>query len=288
MLCFYHSADLDGACSAAIVTLYHPSCDLHPINHGDRFPWEKIHPHCPVWMLDFSLPIDQMIELGRTTHLVWIDHHKTAIEDARRAGANFRGLQRVGTGACQLVWEYLEPGKKPPEAVLLLAQYDVWQHSDPLCLPLQYGLRSHSWSREPRHLAWRELLRRVDSPTRVRELAIEGEAVLRYTRQQDVRLARVLCFDHVLELSGGGAGRLRCLAANWPMASSSVVQSAWDPQRHDAILLYYYVPRTDAWRVSLYSDRPEVDVSPFARAFGGGGHRGAAGFQISSLAQIGL
>ncbi len=39
MICFYHSADLDGACSAAIIKLKHPECVLAPINYGNDFPW---------------------------------------------------------------------------------------------------------------------------------------------------------------------------------------------------------------------------------------------------------
>lgn len=286
MLCFYYSADLDGSCSAAIVYLYHPACELFPIDYGDRFPWEKIVPGgSSVWMVDFSLPIDQMIELKKQARLVWIDHHKTAIEAAARAGAEFSGLQRVGDGACQLVWEYLEPGQRPPKAVWLLSRYDVWDHRDPLCLPLQYGLRSYGWSRQPRSIAWRELLLRPQSETRVRELVSEGEAIMRFEKAENASRARVLCFEHQLRAAGMS---LVCLAANWGPASSQAVDSHWDPSRFDAVLLYHWRPAESAWRCSLYTDRGDVDVSGIAQAFGGGGHRGAAGFQVSSLAQIGL
>ena len=38
MKCFYHSADLDGQCSGAIVKLARPDCELVGIDYGDPFP----------------------------------------------------------------------------------------------------------------------------------------------------------------------------------------------------------------------------------------------------------
>jgi nanoRNase/pAp phosphatase (c-di-AMP/oligoRNAs hydrolase) len=35
--------------------------------------------------------------------------------------------------------------------------------------------------------------------------------------------------------------------------------------------------------VSLYSTKPEIDCGEIARTFGGGGHKGAAGFQCTEL-----
>ena len=38
------------------------------------------------------------------------------------------------------------------------------------------------------------------------------------------------------------------------------------------------------WRVSLYQDgRPDVDCSVIAKKYGGGGHKGAAGFECVTL-----
>jgi hypothetical protein len=35
--------------------------------------------------------------------------------------------------------------------------------------------------------------------------------------------------------------------------------------------------------VSLYTDNPDIDVSKIALKYGGGGHKGAAGFQCAAL-----
>ena len=37
------------------------------------------------------------------------------------------------------------------------------------------------------------------------------------------------------------------------------------------------------WNVSLYSTKPDIDCGAIAKSFGGGGHKGAAGFQCKDL-----
>jgi len=87
MKCFYHSADLDGHCSGAIVKHFNPECEMFPINYGQTFPWEKIQEDEWIYMVDFSLqPFEDMVKLNQSCNLVWIDHHATAIEDRRKSG----------------------------------------------------------------------------------------------------------------------------------------------------------------------------------------------------------
>jgi len=44
-----------------------------------------------------------------------------------------------------------------------------------------------------------------------------------------------------------------------------------------------FVRRPGKWTCSLYADKPEVDASAICKARGGGGHKGAAGFQCETL-----
>lgn len=37
MYCFYHSKDLDGKCSGAIVKYKFPDCNMIGIDYGDKF-----------------------------------------------------------------------------------------------------------------------------------------------------------------------------------------------------------------------------------------------------------
>ena len=60
---------------------------LIPMDYEKQFPWGEITPLDPVCMVDFSLPISDMILLQRCCmELTWIDHHKTAIDAAAEQG----------------------------------------------------------------------------------------------------------------------------------------------------------------------------------------------------------
>lgn len=164
-ICFYHKADLDGVCSAAIVKHFVPDCELYGMEYGDEFPWSKVLfdvnglapaeagriidplPKRAVYMVDFSLPPADMKRLSDLSNLVWVDHHQRTIAECKDVlPANTPGLRIVGKAACELVWAYFEPNKctpeRPvefdfylpqtlcscnlPEAVRLLGRYDVW------------------------------------------------------------------------------------------------------------------------------------------------------------------
>lgn len=273
MKCFYHSADLDGHCSGAIVKYFYPVCELIGINYGDKFPWTSIGRDEVVYMVDFSLqPFDGMIQLATMTpHFHWIDHHKTAIADYNEHEFRIHGLRRDGIGACQLVWEYLSPNDAVPYAIELLAQYDVWNHSNPETLPFQYGMRlEKTWPADNMPL-WSDLFR---TEAAVKKIVEQGSIVMRYVSQDNEKYCNSCAFE--TELDG-----LRCIAVNKMLTNSQVFDSVWNPEQFDAMLTFGY--RKGRWTVSIYTDKPGVDVSVVAKNRGGGGHKQAAGFQCSEL-----
>ena len=175
-ICFYHRSDLDGVCSAAIVKKFVPDVELVGMDYGEPFPWDRAIPEMKdlcivdqhiganpelhnlrqVYMVDFSLPVEYMKSLAACADLVWIDHHKTAIEAMR--GVPVVGLRDTRLAACELCWDWFEDfsfdGVKlrdtlpsldgsgivvdpfeseteAPEAVCLLGAYDSWRKNDP-------------------------------------------------------------------------------------------------------------------------------------------------------------
>lgn len=289
MKCFYHNADMDGYCSAAIVHQKYPEAELIGINYGYPFPWDSIMPKEEVWLVDFSLqPFSDMLKLFKMAKVTWIDHHKSAIEQVEGTcvgGVDFAGHLEVGLGACAWVWDYCFPTTGPrPRAIQLLAEYDVWDHSDPDTLPFEYGIRATNLADNPTNPMWEALF----DGDGISEIISEGEAILRYIDKDNAIKARSLCFDHELPtpITLIGQPPLRCLAANFGPSNSKLFESVWDPNTYDAMLMFSW--RKRHWTISLYSDREDVDVSVVAKAYGGGGHKGAAGFQVKTLSEIGL
>lgn len=114
-LILWHRADFDGVCSAAIAKKFVPDAELFGIDYGDEFPWDKVSPRLgemettpggaarpdperpgialvqdpglrwpiekrAVYLLDFSLPPEDMKKLAACCDLVWIDHHKVCLD----------------------------------------------------------------------------------------------------------------------------------------------------------------------------------------------------------------
>jgi len=285
--CFYHRADFDGHCSAAIVRNFAPllseeGCGLIGVDYGDDFGYvvDSVREGEVVFVVDFCFPTPIMAMLQLKTRLVWLDHHISAIRAMEDGGLDPVGMRSTTLAGCECCWEffteqlkYLLPaleGSPPPEAVRLLGRYDVWDiHRDPAVLQFQYGMRVlEDTNVETAQELWTSVLQ--GDPIFIAERCAEGEIVLRYIRTQDAKYCSAMARE--IELAGH-----RVIALNRGMCNSQVFDSVWDPAKYDAMLAYSQ--RKDGrWVMSLYSDKPEMDVSELAKSFGGGGHEGAAGW----------
>ena len=136
--CFYHMSDLDGMASAAIVKCFHPEAELYPFDYGMEFPWGKVDNDTLCFLVDISLPKEDMLKLQEVTNLVWIDHHTSTIKSMENS--SIAGSRIVGEAACSLTWKYLS-FDKVPRGVELLSKYDVFDLS-PDVLEYQYGMRA--------------------------------------------------------------------------------------------------------------------------------------------------
>ena len=279
--CFYHSADLDGKCSAAIVLHQEPDTELFPINYDgvDKFPWDKIGQGDTVYMVDFSLPNEMMARLkAACLRLIWIDHHKTAIDSVT---GEYQGRREVGKAGCELVWEYFhnpEVDPQPtPKVVTLLGRYDVWDKNHPewrAMLQLQSGMRLHDM--DPRSSILWPIVFRDDSA--VEKLVKEGETALRCREAADAAYVKQLAFPVTFD-------GLRGIACNRAQMSSQSFESVYDPAKHDVMIAFAY--NGSKWIVSLYSDKAEVDCGEACKRHGGGGHKGAAGFNDCCFPRFG-
>lgn len=275
--CVYHGSDLDGHCSGAIVKHRYPEAILYPASYGSPFPWSLIEGEDKVFMIDFSLPPEEMIRLNRACDLVWIDHHRIMIEAVEESGEKIAGTRETGKAGCELAWEYIFPEKPIPTFVRLLGRYDVWDHSNPEkwekeILPFQYGVRSLNTDPIENPSWWEEALSRPDI-LETEEIINSGRAILGYLKQSDRRYMRGYAYETVFE------GH-RALAVNAGGTSSLFFESVYDPKRHDLMLAYCCI-RGRIWGVSLYSEK--VDVAKIAMKYGGAGHPGAAGFSCEKL-----
>ena len=285
MKCFHHT-DLDGLCSAAIVHFSNKYDQkhicYHPIDYKDDFPFNEIKKDEDVIIVDFSLQKHGDFEklLKITKNVIWIDHHKSAIDKHKDIARQIKGLRSEKIPGCILAWHYFCSGKSIPAIVEMIGSYDVWDFTKydkkDLC-KIQTGIRLHEHS--PRSYIWDYLF--TDGATeiitnenhsRIMEILQDGEIALKYRQNTYESLIKSFSFEADFE-------GYRCICCNQGMTSSQL----FDSVNGEYDLMIPFVFDGFLFSVSLYTENGSIDVSEIAKKYGGGGHRNAAGFQCKQL-----
>lgn len=284
--CFYHKIDWDGFASAAIVKMEHPDVILHPFNYDCEFPIEKIGSDDTVYFVDVSIqPIQKMFAVCEVAKkVIWIDHHKSVIDDLNVHTVIPHNLECVldaSYAACELTYMHFNFERDIPPSIKLLGQYDSWRDSPAKMkcfdtnwrdvLAFQFGMRIN-----PLNVEWfiNSVLNAEPSPLYVVDRIIEqGRIILKYQDQQN-ETAMKSSFNATVD-------DMRLLCLNTGHRNSQVFQSKWNEADYDMMLAFSFMGKK--WSYSVYSTKPDIDCSAFAKRYGGGGHKGAAGFYSDSL-----
>lgn len=273
-ICIYHSADLDGHCSGAIVKKRYPDVELVGWDYGQPIP--DVGGFDEVILVDISFSVAEMRAIESNRSFVWIDHHKTAIEKAEKEKFFPHGHRMEWIAACELAYRFFFPDRLVPWSVVYLGLWDVWKWEDhehrKRIEAFQYGMRSVE-TRPELCVDWPFLLNNgPESDSLVNDFCRKGLAIIGYRDKQNAMIARS-AFEteidghRVLALNAGGG--------------SQVFDSVWSEHK-DCVAMLAFVWVGGYWKVSLYSDR-DFDCSVVCSAHGGGGHAKASGFECVEL-----
>jgi oligoribonuclease NrnB/cAMP/cGMP phosphodiesterase (DHH superfamily) len=291
MKCFYHN-DLDGRCAAWAVHAWvgiYPNADgalrgdFIEINYNKPFPFEIIQPDEQVWIVDYSISPDEMKRLLKITdNVTWIDHHQTAIDKYADFPHEIRGVRQSGEAGCMLTFKYIHwytaRGEGPidlsasnpriliPEHVMLVEDWDLWK--------FRFGDRTREFNAgmsmedtSPESDIWWKM---TGCSKELDQVISNGKVALKYRAQWAKEFMKSWSFP--VEFEGH-----KCIAANLGHCNSSYFDSIDDG--YDILMPFIFDGKK--WTVSLYSKT--VDVSQIAKKYGGGGHKGASGFQCERL-----
>lgn len=271
-LCLHHN-DGDGICSAAIVNKFVDNCDFYPINYGFKVPWNKIKKADVIYMVDFGLqPFSDMCKLldMKGKKLIWIDHHKTAIDDEKKSGQKFEGIREIGKAGCELTWEYFSDAPMP-RIVRMVGRYDVWDlNYSEETLPIHYGMLLKNMS--PTDSTWGKLLN--DDMLVYANILDRGKICHQYQAMRYDQYCKP--FHFLIEWEG-----LKLIVANAMNVSSGLFDGYFNQHTMDAMMCFGWLG--DKWTVSMYTIKKGIDVGAVCKKYGGGGHVGAAGFQCEAL-----
>lgn len=270
-LVIYHRSDLDGVASAAIAYQYYKEKGykvvLNGWTYGDEILFDSAGADA-ILVADVSFGGDHETIMNKWMDegkdVVWCDHHKTAIFNFATCRL-VPGKRKVGVAACELVWEYLYPEEEVPELIKYLSTYDVWDKEryywDDV-IALQYGVRARVG------LNVLDMIKLLYDGYDIKDLMESGRNILRFLSNKN----REECvqFGFAGKVCGYTAICMNTLEFN----STSFESRAYD---FDLMVPFAVLPNGKV-RFSLYTASPDIDCSEIARSFGGGGHKGAAGF----------
>ncbi|MEK6256467.1 MAG: hypothetical protein N2C13_03995 [Chloroflexota bacterium] len=265
-LCLHHN-DADGRASGAIVRrALQPNLELFEMDYGDPIPWEKIDTVEQVVVVDFSLASSDMLTVAEKCELVWIDHHKSSIEEMEDIAVNWPGVRSLEEAACVLTWQYYFPDVAVPKAVILIGDRDIWRWAEEDTGAFCEGLFNQD-SRVDNLALWKSLL--DNDPSMLNQL-IESGSILRAAQLTSIQ-RKVKAYGQEVEFEGH-----RTLMVN--ERGTGEMGEYIGKLGYEIGYCYIDMPQEGKLmtKVTLYSK--VVDVSVIASKFGGGGHAGAAGF----------
>lgn len=282
MVCIYHSKDLDGFTSGAIVKRKYPDAKMIGYDYGQPLTMDITGE--PVIMVDVSMPMVTMAKIASLSNFrfTWIDHHISAIKEYQQyigEGESFcTAVLEDGISACEGTWKYLFPNEPMPEGIKLLGEYDTWRNQDKdrwenRILPYQFGMRMYCNS--PETFPW-GLVEGMFDVAGCDQIIKDGMTVLKYQREQNAKACKA-AFE--IEFEG-----LKAICLNGGGFNSDVFKSVYDESKHDIMMPFMFNGKF--WTISLYTTKDGIDCSEICKKHGGGGHKKAAGFQVSDIRSV--
>lgn len=221
---------------------------------------------------DWAKAAEKILKETRTEpriERVIIPKFENALFDMEKSGA-------------MLSWEFFHPGVPAPRLIEHLQDRDLWRFQLSDTKRVQAWLDKEKFEFE----VWDEAAAILDhdkGDDAYRRFMSDGDVVLRYAQSLHERLAKH-AHPGVLRTP---LGELRVYSLNTCYFQSDVchkvldnLDNAEEKDPEAVAMAWFHDEKSGAFRCSLRSDphRPPVDIH--AKAFGGGGHRNAAGFEI--------
>lgn len=320
----YHSIDLDGWMSAAIVKHWfitvqsvHKNVEVLNFigyNHGQPIP--DLSEYNQIIMCDISFSKEEMLKLYErlNSNFIWIDHHISAIKDNvlfnLEKGGNYHidyyGIRDIEFAACELTWQYFFPNEPMPEIVRLLGRYDCFGHKgtdeELKVLEFQYGARQCISDHEG---AYKNLIYNLKEKDSYEILDVDykesiyknGKFIYQYLCTEAKQIYKngfEIKFNIIEELFDDrdifnpqihkSKRTYKFICINRERFNPINFGIDYHKDGYDGCACFHYAD--SMWNFSLYNDNGLVDCSIIAKQFGGGGHKGAAGFRISDIREI--
>lgn len=284
--------DLDGY-AAGYVVLQHfgkENCDVVHLNYDKEPAIENFKIGDKVFITDYSLTNDQYRQIQTLVgeeNLVWCDHHITAINRYKEEENIYvDGIRSTKYCGAVLTWcyfndidteeiddilSYNELIEKVPLWLRLVDAWDTWKLDSPYRINAEYlNISVHSRlsmdliAKIAKNIYDGELLKIISM----------GKAYTQFRDQWAEAFAKSYGFE--VTMSGKLFDNERIVQAYVLTLGNANSQFFGSKINEYDVCITQCFDGT-GWKMSLYSTKDDIDVSVFAKRFGGGGHKGASG-----------
>lgn len=223
-----------------------------------------------VYLIDVSLKGEKEMEklVKQNKKVVSLDHHADAEKFAKLAHDYIFDNNRSGA---TIAWHYFHPKKKVPIFLKYVEDLDIWRRS----MPHTFSVSAYLDLFDMDFKIWSKLAKELESSSGRSRVIEKGKLLLSYENKKIKDLIEKNA--ELVRLAG-----FEVLAVNSPNWASKIGNLLCKKHPPFGII---WSKRDKEVYVSLRSDS-SFDVSKIARKFGGGGHKAAAGFSVSSLKEI--
>ena len=279
MKVFYHN-DLDGRCAGAIVAHFTgqwQSEDYIEVDYVMNLPLDKIEDGERIYFVDYSFKENTLEVLrylqARKCPIVWIDHHTSSIKlcEAHPDLYCMEGCRNESESGAALTWRWFTGQKfeQIPFCVQLVSDYDCWKFEfGDETKAFKLGVEATDY--DALDQVWRTLLNDHSSVSVDKYIGI-GALIKSYVDKTNDYYREHFAYE--TEIAGH-----KCLVVN-QKTNSWVFGSKYN----EYPLVMVWVFDGTQYVCSIFSGNPEIDCSKIAESYGGGGHKGAAGFSSKEL-----
>ena len=281
MKCFYHG-DMDGKAAASVVAYYtgikNGRCYIE-FNYDNLPSLDDVSECETVYLVDCSFTektVKFLYELlALKCDIIWIDHHASSQRllenDDYPEIKQIRGLVEQGISGAALTYMYLmaKDYDDIPYYLKLVSDYDCWIKKYKESDLFKLGMDAHDQS--PLSSIWLHLLKEGMSygGTLVSSIIGSGDVIQKYVKQENLDYCK--SYSYEVEFEG-----YKILVIN--RRSNSLI---FGNLINNYPFVCSWVYNGSNYIYSIFSVNPEIDCSKIAEKYGGGGHKGAAGFSTT-------
>lgn len=292
-----HHNDMDGIFSGALIYDYEKNKNKtdwvkcievdYTINLNDILKEDVSLNDLTVYFVDYSFSKKENVDvvnkiLNNGNKVVWIDHHKSSENVFYEMPDNNENIVCiVNTEYCAAVlcYEYITSLKNDKNILKYVNSWDIWKHDMINDREFKEGFTDNHYTAESFGEIIGGLLEDENKEQEfIYECISKGKSICNYLDDNNESLCKSNGFEFRIDYFGK---EIKCFALN-QYGNSTVFGNRIN--EYDIVVLIKF--NGDQFVYSLYSNKDEIDCSEIASALGtfdglgGGGHKGAAGFQV--------